>query len=280
MDTRREALRKLAGLAGMVSLGRPSLAFGADALVTTPGVQLYTVRTVMEKVGVEMTLERVAKVGYRQVEFAGYFGRTPKQIAAALKATGISAPSAHIPLAEIREKWDETLDAAATIGHRYLVCPWIGEEERGAADDYRRIAAELNTAGEAAKKRGIAVGYHNHDFEFNPIAGTNGYDILLAETDPGLVQFEMDLYWTVKAGKDPLAYFAAYPKRFPLVHVKDMASDGSFADVGRGKIPFARILRQASKGGIRHYFVEHDQPHDPFGSITRSYRALRAIPAR
>ena len=297
-ETRRDALRRLSGLivSGAVVLPAPpahaaGLVAGpaaarasenpgetTDAAIVSPvGVQLHTVRGEMNK-DVEKTLERVAQIGYREVEFAGYYGRTPKQIASTLKANRLTAPAAHVDLEAIRTKWGETLDAASEIGHAYLVCPWIPEEERGAADDYRRIAEDLNKAAESAKARGISFAYHNHDFEFKPLAGTNGYDVLLAETDPKLVKLELDLYWITRAGLSPTDYFTRYPGRFPLVHVKDMTSDGEITDVGAGTIPFAKIFAGAKGAGIRHYFVEHDSAKAPFASLTVSFRALRRIP--
>lgn len=306
MHSRRDALKKLAGLVALTAVAGPSCAqpapdasadsalgdAGAEAgtetateasaadaaLISVAGLGLYTVRSEMEK-SVEATLARVAKVGYKEVEFAGYFGKRPAEIAAILKSNGLTAPSVHVPLPEIRAKWDETLDAASTIGHKFLVCPWVAEEERGAADNWRQIAADLNKAGESASKAGFQLAYHNHDFEFAPIAGTNAYSILLAEADPKLVKMELDLYWAAKSEQDPLALFKAYPGRFPLVHVKDMAKDGSFTEVGAGSIDFRRIFARARQAGIRHYFVEQDQSNDPFASITKSYRALRRIPA-
>ncbi|MEO7966704.1 MAG: sugar phosphate isomerase/epimerase, partial [Gemmatimonadaceae bacterium] len=243
------------------------------------GLGLYTVRAEMEK-SVEATLARIAKIGYREVEFAGYFGKSPAEIAAILKTNGLTSPSVHVPLADLRTKLDQALDAAATIGHKYIVCPYLDESERGAADNWRRVAADNNKAAEAAKKRGMEFAYHNHAFEFEPLTGTTGMSILLAEFDPKLVKFEMDLYWMTKAKQDPVAFFEKYPGRVPLVHVKDMATDGSFADVGTGTIDFARIFVHASQAGIKHYYVENDQPTDVFANITTSYAALRKLQAR
>lgn len=304
MHSRREALKKLAGIAATASVGTGFLAAcgggrdveaddlaaasvdgdsaeavldEASALVPIVGVQLYSLRSEMEK-DVAATLTRVARIGCREVEFAGYFGKSPQEIAAILKTAGLTAPAAHIQIGDIRTKLDETLAAAMVMGHRYVVCPSIPAEEQGSADGYRKVAADLNSAATAAKAHDITIAYHNHAFEFDDIAGTNGFDILLAETDP-MVKFELDLAWATKAGRDPLELFAAYPGRFALVHVKDLSADGNVVDVGKGTIPFARIFRQASQGGIRHYFLEHDNPPDPFAFLTASYRAVRRIPA-
>ena len=126
-------------------------------------------------------------------------------------------------------------------------------------------------------KAGITFGYHNHDFEFRPLEGTNGYDVLLAGTDPKLVSLQMDLYWITRAGKDPLQYFAKYPGRFFSVHVKDKNAAGDMVAVGEGQLPFAKYFAQSAQAGIQHYFVEHDSPTDAMASITTSYKALAAL---
>lgn len=280
---RREFLRRgttavgagaLARFSG-VSLGALACSTGSSRRLGAIGLQLYTVRSEMEK-SVDATLARVANVGYTEVEFAGYFGKSPAEIRALLDNTGLQAPSAHVDLADIRTKWGPTLEGASEIGHRYLVCPSIDEKDRD-ADGYKRVAQEFNEAAREAKRHDILFAYHNHDFDFAPLGDTVGYDILLAETDPSLVLLEADLYWMNKAKRDPLAYFAKYPGRFPLVHVKDMAPDGAMSDVGSGTLPFARYFAKSAEAGIRHYFVERDDASDAFASITRSYTYLKTL---
>jgi len=240
------------------------------------GVQLYTVRNAMKE-NVERTLEQVARIGYKEVEFAGYFGRTPQQVRAQLDANGLTAPSAHsADLPTVRTRFAEVLETATIIGHRYVLCASLPRSEQ-TLDGYKRIAAEFNSAGEVAAKSGLVFGFHNHDEVFKPLGSTTGYDILLAETDPKLVAMQMDLFWIVKGGKDPLAYFAKYPGRFASVHVKDMAAGGAMVDVGAGQLPFAKYFAQSKQAGIKHYFVEHDEPADPFASIAASYRYLAAL---
>ena len=240
------------------------------------GLQLYTVRHQMEK-DVEATIARVAATGYREVEFAGYFGKSPRDVRALLDHHGLSSPSSHVSLAP--DQWRAALDAAPVVGHRYLVIAWIPAEERHTLDDYKRWAERLNRAATEAKAAGLQFAYHNHDFEFVPLDGKLPYDVLLTETDPKLVQLEMDLYWIVKGGQDPLAYFARWPGRFPMVHVKDSAGppDHRMAAVGAGKIDFRKIFAQSDQAGIRHYFVEHDNPDDPFASIRASYDYLQRL---
>jgi len=224
----------------------------------------------------EGTLARVAEIGYREVEFAGYFGRSPQAVRTALQNAGLEAPAAHVPLNELRDDWDKTLEAATVIGHQALILPWVPEQRRTLAD-YRAIAGLLNQAGEKARAAGIRIGYHNHDFEFASVEGHLPYDVLLEGTDPALVSFEMDLFWITKGGYRPLDYFARHPGRFEFVHVKDMAADGAMVDVGRGTIDFPAIFAKSKEAGIRHYFVEHDEPADPLASIKTSYDYLHQL---
>ncbi len=244
------------------------------------GVQLYTVRSLMTR-DFEGTLARVAEIGYREVEFAGYFGRSPAQVRAALERVGLAAPAAHVGLDAVRQDWDRTLDAAREIGHRYLIVAWLPDGERRTLDGYRRLADEFDRAGERARELGLRFGYHNHDFEFAPIDGRVPYDVLVEATDPARVALELDLFWVTRGGGDPLDYFRRYPGRFELVHVKDM--DGTAArgmvDVGQGVIDFRAIFARAAQAGIRHRFVEHDQPADPIESIRRSYAYLEGMTA-
>ena len=240
------------------------------------GLQLYTVRHELQR-DFAGTIARVAATGYREVEFAGYFGQAPRDVRALLDQHGLSAPSAHVSLAP--DQWRAALDAAPVIGHRYVVVAWIPAEARRTLDDYKRIAESFNHAATEARAAGLQFAYHNHDFEFAPLEGRLPYDVLLAETDPHLVQLEIDLYWITKGGQDPLAYFARWPGRIPMVHVKDSVGppDHRMTDVGAGSIDWKRIFARRDQAGIRHAFVEHDAPADAFASIRASYEYLRQL---
>lgn len=250
---------------------------GVDAgSLSRVGLQLYTVRSLMAE-DVPGTLETVAGIGYREVEFAGYFDRTPAQLRTLLDDLGLAAPSTHVGLESFRDQLPELLDAAATLGHRYLVLPSLPPRERQSLDDYRRLADEMNRFGTACRAAGVRFGYHNHDFEFERIDGEVPFDVLLAHTDPELVAFELDLFWTIHAGSDPLAYFEAHPGRFHLCHVKDRTADGEMVDVGAGVIDFSGIFARSEQAGLIHYFVEHDSPADPVASIRASYTHLSGL---
>ena len=279
MTDRREFVQTL-GAAAATYLWHPR-APNPSRLVASKiervGLQLYTVRHEMEK-DVEGTIARVAASGYREVEFAGYFKKTPAEIRAMLDRHGLTSPSAHIGSSE-PDAWSQALDAAHVIGHQYVVVPFIPAEKRTGIDGFKKIAADFNKAAEHARAAGLQFAYHNHDFEFAAVDGKLPYDVLLAETDPKLVQMEMDLYWITKGGQDPLAYFARWPGRFPMVHVKDSMGppDNKMADVGAGTINWKHIFAQQSQAGIKHFFVEHDQPADAFASIKASCDYLKRL---
>ncbi len=242
------------------------------------GVQLYTVRAEMAR-DLEGTLARVAEIGYKEVEFAGYFDRSPEQIRTILDGLGLSAPSGHMAFEELGDGWSRVLDRARSIGHEYVVIAWTPEEARRTMDDWKRIADKFNRAGEETRRAGLTFAYHNHNFEFVPIDGKVPFDMLLQRTDPAMVKLEMDLYWLTLAGGDPFTYFRQYPGRFPMVHVKDLkrGAPQPMVDVGAGDIDFRRIFAQSDAAGIKHYFVEHDEPASPFDSISASYRYLRRL---
>lgn len=240
------------------------------------GVQLYTVRTLLAS-DFDGTLAQVAKIGYKEVEFAGYYDRKPAALRRQLDGLGLAAPSAHIGLDALGDTWSRTLDDAEALGHDYLVVAWLDAKDRATLDALRETIEKFNKAGAEATKRGIGFAYHNHDFEFTPVEGRMPYDVLLAECDPENVKFEMDLYWITKGGQDPVAYFEKYPGRFPMVHVKDMAAGQRMVSVGQGQIDWARIFSKREDAGIQHFFVEHDEPADPMASIAESYRYLRAL---
>ena len=255
------------------------------------GLQLYTVRDQM-KADFDGTIAKVASIGYKEVEFAGYFGRTPERVRAVIDRNGLTSPSCHVEYAVLSDKWPSVIESSKLIGQSYIVCPWIPEEIRKQPDGWKRAIETFNHAGEISKKSGIQFAYHNHWFEFLPVNGKLPYDMLLEQCDPELVKMELDLCWITVAGADPLTYFNRYPGRFPLVHVKDMkklpkvsASGGQdFGDslkdmtaVGSGIIDWKRIFGQSEKAGIKHYIVEHDKPEAPFESIKISYDYLSKL---
>ena len=236
------------------------------------GLQLYTIRELMGN-DVPPALALVAGVGYRHVEFAGYFGHPAGELRLMLDDMGLTAPAAHVSLEDMAENQDAAIESALTLGHRYLVVPWLSPESRATLDGYYRLAEQLNALGEACNRAGLRFAYHNHDFEFELTDGGVPYDVLLDGTDPALVEFELDLYWIRAGGRSELEYFERYPGRFTLWHVKDMDTRGEMADVGDGVIDFAALLDRDDTG-VRYAFVERDDSPDPESTIRRSYAAL------
>jgi sugar phosphate isomerase/epimerase len=267
---RRAFVQQLAGLA-IASRFSGSMSRRWERL----GIQLYTVRDLMQR-DIDRTLAALATIGYADVELAGLYGASAVAMRQSLDRAGLAAPSSHVGLETLRANTARALDDAAALGQRYLVCPSIDLAER-TVDGYKRAAADLNTIGERARRVGIQFAYHNHDFEFATVDGVVPYDLLLAECDSTLVQMELDIFWIVSGGRDPLAYFARYPGRFPMIHAKDMTRDGTMVDVGRGRIDFATILRHAGRAGLKHVFVEHDEPAAPLDDARASYQYLSRL---
>jgi len=282
-------------IAAAVLASRPAWAAETHQ-IDRVGLQLYTVRDLMKK-DFEGTIAKVAQIGYKEVEFAGYFGKSPQDVRKILDTNKLASPSEHVPYDTVAKKWPETLEAAHAIGQTFVVCPWIEVSQRKEADGWKRAAELFNRAGEEAQKAGIQFAYHNHAFEFEPAEALGGklpYDFLLAETDPKLVKLEMDLCWITVGGHDPLEYFNRYPGRFPLVHVKDWSTKGPggndyggatgaaskpghIVDAGQGEVDFKRVFAQSGKAGIQHYFVENDEPKSPFDDLKISYDYLAKL---
>jgi sugar phosphate isomerase/epimerase len=259
------------------------------------GAQLYTVRAELEK-DFDGTLAKVAAAGFTEVEFAGYFKQTPRQVRDALKRHRLKAPSAHIDYGSLAgDTWARVLENAHTVGHKYLVNAWVDASIRDQPGAWKRIAETYNRAGDASRRAGIQFAYHNHNFEFAPVKDADGklpYDILLESCDARLVKMELDLCWISAAGKDPLDYFRRYPGRFPMVHVKGLTTlppvTGEavpidrvlplITDVGHDDvIDWKRIFAQSRAAGIQHYFVEHDVPKQPFESLKASHDYLSRL---
>lgn len=270
---RRKFLRSSAILTAAASMPLSVLAQGRR--VNNVGLQLYTLRNELSQ-DFEGTLARVAELGYKEMEFAGYYGRSPSEVRSTLDQNGMTSPAAHIQLQALRDDLEGEVERAAELGQKYIVVPILPESQR-TISEYQRTADYLNRAGEVCKQVGIKMGYHNHNFEFIETDGRIPYDILLDETDADLVDMELDLYWIRNAGVDPVAYFENHPGRFSMLHVKDMDEFGRMADVGSGEINFAEIFSHADTAGFKHFFVEHDRPGNGLASVAVSIYTLRNI---
>ena len=271
--TRRSLWPALAGLAlpqDLVAQQRPSW---------RPGLQLYTVRDALAA-DIDGTLKTVAAIGYREVELAGLPGVTAEAMHASLKRHGLDAPSMHAGYDGLRRDFDAVLEEARILGATCLVCPSVEADERRTAEDWKRVCQTLNRIGQVVRSRGLLLAYHNHDFEFVPFSdGTTPFRLLMTETDPSNVKLELDVYWVAKAGLDPVQCLKDGQHRILLAHLKDLGSDGSTAEVGRGVLDFEQIVRTALLIGVKHLFVEQDTSADPLASIATSLRFLERLPA-
>jgi sugar phosphate isomerase/epimerase len=265
--------RALLGVAG-AALGTAA----AHALaLRTVGLQLFTVRDLLRS-DFAGTLRKVAVLGYREVEFAGILGDDLTRTRDLLRDLDLAAPSLHAGYASLKSNPEKSFETARSLEARFVVCPWLDPSERQTADDWKRICDSLNAIGERAARAGLVLAYHNHDFEFVDLAaGVRPYDLLLSRTDERFVKFELDVYWATKGKADPAPLLRAHPSRFRLVHLKDMAADGSFTEIGNGTLDFADIIDAALQSGVEHFFVEQDVAPDPLRSIGASIAYLRRL---
>jgi sugar phosphate isomerase/epimerase len=241
------------------------------------GLQLYTLRSWAQS-DLYGTLQRVAQMGYREVEFAGYFGFDSRQLARALNDSGLAAPSAMISIDEATQSWEGAVDAAVELGHRWLVVAWLPEEMRADGDALANTAQLLSRLGDEAFHRGVRVGYHTRDYDFQPLPdGRLPVDVLLDATDPAVVDVELDVYWTLQAGADPLAFLDQWAGRVPLLHVNDRDQDGRMLPVGSGQIDWRALLSRRLAAGIGHVFVDHEEAADPWWAAQESFSFLNAL---
>lgn len=275
-----------AGFLGLYSCGISSSMKNKNRLA----IQLYTIRDAISE-NPEKALERIAASGFTDLEIYGYdgtfFGKTRNEFQSILSNTGLKVISSHHQTGVIRNEagtllnnWEQSIDDLKFIGSEYLVCSYLVPEER-TSENYRKLPDLLNRSAEITKQSGLQFAYHNHDFEFEKLDDqTVIYDFILENTSNGLVAMELDLYWIVKAGFDPLYYFQKYPGRFPLWHVKDMQKEtGTFTEVGSGVIDFKRIFASAEKAGLEYWFLEQDSSDkDIFESILLSKKYITDHP--
>jgi sugar phosphate isomerase/epimerase len=254
----------------------------------TVGVQLYTVRRILPKNPLE-TLRAIEQIGYREVECTA---DRLDEIWPSLKETKLKAVSVHLnaPLFMHQpEKLPAALEDAQKHGFEYVVCPWVDPRDRGGVEMIRKLGQTLNSAGELARKAGMRLCYHNHAFEYQPIADGRLLDVLMKSTDPRLVSLELDVMWAHVAGVDPVSILKQYGDRIPLVHLKNVAPGveprfneniprTAFHDLSDGAVDIPAVLRAAKQAGVKHYFVEQDEtPGDPIESLRKSFQYLETL---
>ncbi|GAA2523349.1 xylose isomerase [Winogradskya humida] len=280
--SRRNLLGAAAATAGAAAVGGSALlaspaqagGSGHGSLHRVPrdqiSVQLYTLRNQLA-IDLDASLAELARIGYKRVEHAGFVGRTATEFRAALDRAGLRATSGHvgIPQPFNAATWEAALADAAIIGNKYIVHPYFGTTSTGEpirdSAVWKAFAKDLNKAGKLARKHGLSFGYHNHHNEFARQDGgkLTGYDVLTRETDPGLVHLEVDLFWAYRGASDPVDLIGRNRGRITQVHVKDLATSGSFADPGDGLIDFARIFERSREAGLVEYIVERDDAGSP-----------------
>lgn len=221
------------------------------------GLQLYSLRDDLPK-DPKGILKQVASFGYQQIEgFEGpmgiYWGMKNTEFKRYMDELGMQIISSHC---NYKENLEQKADEAAAIGMKYLLCPYLGPQKNITA--FKRAAEGFNKAGEICKQRGIRFAYHNHDYSFKPVQGQYPQDVMMQNTDKSLVDFELDMYWAVAAGQDPVEWFKKYPDRFRLGHVKDKKGNQT-TTLGTGTIDYPIILKEAQKYGMQYFIVEQEQ---------------------
>jgi sugar phosphate isomerase/epimerase len=295
--------------------GRAAAAAGSSDF----GVQLFSVPKWLEK-DFKGTLRKLAAMGYRNIEFygpyafsdpsniaqwkalgpslgfngSGFFGLSAAEVGAVLKDNNLRAPSMHTDLGTLEGRMGPLAEAAHAIGATYVVLPSIPEERRKTLDDYKRMATAFNRIGEQAHRSGVKFAYHNHGYGQHPLEGQIPLEVMLAGTNRDLVDWEMDIYWTVAGGGDPAALLRSHPNRYRLMHLKDMkvlkhfAGDGGdpaqwealfsyMTTVGDGVLDIKSIVQQARKSGVEYFFVEQDNVANPQVALQRSIDYLKRL---
>jgi sugar phosphate isomerase/epimerase len=329
MATRREFIASTSAAAAALAAGcrtggAASVASGANGAAAMSqgirplGVGLFTVLKPLDQ-DFDGTLAMIAGLGYKKVEFfgpydfsvpseiagwkqvaaqlgvngSGLYGRTPQQVRAILDRNGLVSPSMHVGLDTLRQRLEQVGEAAHTIGWKYCGLAAIPEEMRRTTDDYRKMADELNSIGARAKPMGFKILYHNHGYGLLPVDGVVPEQILRDRLDPDLVSLEMDVFWTVAGGVDPVQLLDAYPRLYRLMHVKDMIRQARFehggtqqdwialfplmTTSGKGVLDLPRILGHAKRNGVEHFYVEQDMAADAPAQLGASISYLRSM---
>jgi sugar phosphate isomerase/epimerase len=288
-------------------------------LLKKVGVQLFSLPLSLEK-DFEGTIAMLAEMGYREIEMygpysfsaqsakerwkavtpmlgfsgSGYFGRTENQIKELFDTYGLKIPAIHTDLDTLEKNMNRLGEAGDALGFSYVILPSIPDERRQSLDDYKKMAEVFNDIGANAKKVGLKFAYHNHGYGLSEVDGQIPLHLILDNTDPGLVFFEMDLFWTIAGNADPVEYLKKYKSRYHLMHVKDMkevktfSGDGGDASqwielfpnmttAGDGVADLETILPVAKKNGVRHFIVEQDMVKDPEQALKSSIDYLRAL---
>jgi sugar phosphate isomerase/epimerase len=304
ISRRRFIARSAAGLVAAGAACHGALRLGAKPLGLPAGLQLWTLKDVVEK-DFDGTLRQVAAIGYEEVELYTFLNRSAASIRKSLDDAGLRCRSAHFSVATLQKDLPGQIAYAKELGLEYMICPFpaVADPARFTPapknpmewtlaiwsgmtlDDWRWLADVFNKAGEQTKKAGIQFGYHNHNMEFRAYDGVLAFDELMRRADPDLVKVELDCGWVAAAGHDPAAILAKHPGRFPLLHVKDLKQgakpstglDGApSGEVGSGAIDWKKVFSAAKAAGVKGYYVEQEAPfaRPPLEAIKISYSYL------
>jgi len=316
---RRSFVKNASAAAAALTLF-PGLASGCNTKsLNTIGVQLFSLPKLLEK-DFNAGIKVIAEMGYKEIEMfgpfpfsvdtvrerwdsitpalgfsgSGYFGHTIQEVKTILEEHAVKVTSIHSDMETMQARMDEIGKAGDQLGFEYIGLPAIPEEKRNTLDDYKRVAEELNEIGEKAKKVGLKFAYHNHGYGLKEIDGQIPLDIIFDQTDPNLVFFELDIYWTVAGGGDPIHYLRSYPGRYHLMHIKDMTKKVRFSGdggspsqwmelfpymttVGNGVLDIASIISLGQKKGVQHFYVEQDMADNPEVALQKSFDYLKTI---
>jgi len=250
------------------------------------GIQLYSLRHQLQK-DVPGSLKHIRDAGYTDVETAGFYRMTPDDFRKELDKAGLKCTGMHSgDDNRFRNQLDAIIAEAKVFKPDYVLSPWVQEARRKDAEGCKRIAAEFNEWGKKLQAAGFRFAFHNHDAEFQPLGNTTAMDIFIQETDPSLVDFELDLYFVTKVGLLPQEYLKKYPGRFKLVHMKDIAKDAapgfgelpdsSIVPLGDGQIDWPKTLAAATEVGVKYWYVEDESETAPEG-IKQSFQYLKTV---
>jgi sugar phosphate isomerase/epimerase len=280
MVNRREFLRASIAAATILTASR-LLASNRRSL----GAQLYSVRQEAER-DLPAVLKAIRTIGYTEVEtYWDIYGHPAAELRRMINDHGLKVPSGHFNYEGLESK----IDYAKALGVEYMICPMLPASMWFTADGYKRAADQFNTWGEKIHQAGMQFGFHNHNYEFRRFGDTTGFEILMKNCDPKLVCIEMDCYWIVQAGADPLHMLQQYGNRIKLLHLKDRKpgfpttqvkdyTAEHFTEVGTGTIRWPGILAAAKKNGVKHMFVERDSGDLPaMESLRVSFQNLQKI---
>ena len=319
MTTRRDFMKQ-SGLVAAAALSPFDLK--KENIVGNPvgnsvGIQLFSIPKMLSEDFVG-GIKMLSQLGYKEVELfgpfpfsaekakknwemagkmlgfsgSGYFGKTAQEVRKILDDNGLRSPATHTDLDTLENNMAQLGEAAQILGWKYVTLPAIPDDRRKTLDDYRRMADTFNKIGENAKKNGLRLGYHNHGYGIKPMNGQVPLQLILDNTDPKLVFFEMDIFWTTAGGADPVDYLTKYAGRYKMLHLKDMktkkefAGDGGsmqqwlpmfplIASAGDGALDVAGIVKKAKETGVAHFFVEQDLVVNPQVALKRSIDFLR-----